>query len=658
MLEPDEDSLAFYHSLARQLCEGHLSPAEAAAESRRVHSSLAVVERLRAEAEQRTWHSPREGWALAHVTCAAAQEPGRDLLQAECALTLAAAINALGRFAEAVPVLNNVPELFLAHDRPDLASRCYSETALACTFLGKFEVARTALARSRDILADLDDPLAQAHCDRAEGLFHHEQNRYPEAAALLRQAGDAFAAAGCDGETALTWCYLAETLRFINPQEALNWLDKAYCNPVVGDSPAHTARCDYILALIYEELNRYAESLVLYRQARTVLVKEGMDFLTALCDLCQGIVHYRLNQYDAALQTLNRARTSYAAQTLNSHVAMCDLNLAVVFYATNRYTEALELYERVAEEALAEGRVLRAARCHTNMGLCYDRLGRYDQALVLHDRARQAFLEAGSPVYTALCQENLAGTFRRLGRHQTALVHYQQAREIFAQEGMPVYAARCDTHMSDLHLALGQHKQALVCLEQARMTCQQEGMVVYVAACDRERARVWLEMGQEAKAHALLAQAKAIFDEKGLMVDAVLCDLAAGEVHLSQGEAAEATRLFVEALTVLDPGFPDEAWRAWYGLGHCVLIQGDRSRALEHWLSAVELTSQIRAVLPTERLSGGFFASRRRLYEDTLVLALEEEATEQALAVAEASKAQTFLALRAEPIGGVYTGQA
>jgi len=655
MPEADEESLAFFHRLARRLGGGHLSPAEAAAESRRVFHSPAAVERLRAEAEQRMWHAPREGWALAHVAWAVARGPGRDLLPAECALTLARTLNALGRFAEAVPVLDSATECFLAHGSPGHASRCYSEIALACTFLGQFEAARTALARSRHIL---DDSPAQADCDRAEGLFHLEQNRYPEAAALLRRAGDAFAAAGRQAEAALTWCYLAETLRFLDPQAALDWLDKARRDSVMGDSPVHAARCDYVLALIYEELNRYPESLVLYRRAQAVFAGEGLGFLTALCDLCLGIAHYRLNQYDEALGAYDRARASFTDQGLSSHVARCDFNQAVVYYALNRYAEALAVYQRVAASALAEGRALRAARCHTNMGLCYDRLGRYERALVLHDRARQAFVEAGSPVYAALCQENLAGTFRRLGRHQTALLHYRQAREIFARQKMPVYGARCDTHMADLYLALGQHGQALACLEQARMTCQREGMAVHVAACDREMARVWLEMGQEDEAHALLAQAKAIFDEQGLLVDAALCDLAAGEVHLSQGEAAEAAHLFAAALAVLAPGFPDEAWRAWYGLGRYALLQGDRSRALEHWLSAVELTRRIRAALPTERLSGGFFASRRRLYEETLELALEEGATEQALAVAEASKAQTFLALRSEPCGGQSEGEA
>jgi tetratricopeptide (TPR) repeat protein len=617
-------------------------------------SSLQRVERLRAEAEACLWYAPRRGWELAQAAYAAVQElaqaePGEALLQAECALTLAVALNALGRFAEAVPLLHTTAEQFLALDRRDRASRCHSELALAYTYLAQFEAAQTALAHARDSLADLDDPLAQARCDRAEGLFYIEQNRYPEAAALLRKAGDTFAAAGHAGEVALVWSDLAYALSGVDPQEALIWLGKARRIPGCENSIVHTARCDRILAIIYDELNSYAESLTLFRQAQLAFAREGLDFMTAWCDLSQGIIHYRLNQYDEALQFCIRARASYAAQALNSHVARCDLNIAVVYYAMNHYSEALVLYQRVADDALAEGRVLRAARCHTNMGLCYDRLGRYDQALILHDRARQAFLEAGSPLYAALCQENLAGTYRRLGRHQEALAHYRQARETFAGQGLPVYMARCDTHLADLYLALGQHAEALTCLEQARATCQQQGLTLHVAACDREMARALAQMGREDQALAVSSQARAVFAGNGLLVDAALCDLAAGETSLARGEPAQAESRFSAALAVLDPGFPDEAWRARYGLGGCALAQGDQPAALAHWLSAVAMTRQTRATLPTERLSGGFFADRRPLYEATLRLALEVGATEQALVVAEASKAQAFLGWAGQP---------
>ncbi|MFQ5342369.1 MAG: CHAT domain-containing protein, partial [Anaerolineae bacterium] len=650
---PAEAALSYYHDLAEQLQAGRLSPDAAAVRAQQMAGETlpapATIERLRAEAETEVVHSPRRAWALAHVALAAAKHLAGELLEAECTLALTVALNALGRFAEAVPLLRAAAERFLAHGRQDLAGRCYSELAMACSYQGQFEDARAALSFARDILAGHDDPLARAYCDRAEGLFHLEQNRYHEAAALLSRAGDAFAAAGRQDEAALIWCDLAITLRYIDGEEALNSLEKARRVPAPGSSPVHAARCDYVQAVIYEELNRYAESLILCRQARAVSEKQGLDFLVALCDQYQGIAHYRLNQYDEALQAYSRARDHFVAQALSTHVARCDLNVAVVLYAMNRYAEALTLYRQVAEEALAEGRTLRAARCHTNMGLCYDRLGRYDRALVLHDRARQAFLEADSPVYAALCQENLAGTYRRLGRYAEALEHYRQAREAFAAGGMPVYVARCDTHRADLYLALGRHAEALTCLEQARATCQQAGMAVHVAACEREMARVRAEMGRADDALASVDRARAVFTANELLVDAALCDLAAGEVNLSRGETATAASLFTAALEVLAPGFPDEAWRARYGLGRCALIQGDRRRGLEHWLSAVELTARVRAILPTEQLSGGFFASRRQLYEGTLRLALELGAEEQALTVAEAGKTQTSLVLQRRP---------
>lgn len=646
----DEAALPVLRDLAVRLQRGHRSPAEVAAEARQgVEGALpapAVIEQLRVEAEAQVVHSPRAGWALARVAYAAAQNLEGELLEVACTLTLAVTLNALGRFAEAMELFPTLAERFLAHDRPDHAGRCYSETAVACAHLGQFEEAQTVLGRARDLLTRVDDFLTQAHYDRAEGLYHQEQGRYAEAATCFHRAGDAFAAAGREDKVALAWCDRAYVERYVDPQQALRWLDKARRAPVLRDSTVHAARCDHVQALVCEELNRYTESLALSREAQTVFAAEGLDFLAAVCDSCQGVVLYRLNQYAEAQQALSRARTSFAAQGLGSHVTMCDLNIAVILYATNRYAEALAHYERVVDATLAEGRVLRVARCYTNMGLCYDRLGRYDRALVLHDRARQIFLEAGDPTYTALCQENLAGTYRKLGHHEQALEHYQAAREVFAEQALHIYAARCDTHMADLYLTWGQFEAALDCLEQARTTCQHEDMAVHVAACDREAARILTRAGEVDAAGSRLAQARTIFTEKGLLVDAALCDLAEGEVHLQQRDTAGALQAFTDALPLLDPNFPDEAWRAHYGLGRCALLRGARSRALARWLSAVELANRVRAALPAERLSGGFFSSRDQLYHDALKLALDLNATEEALIVTEASKSQTVLGLR------------
>ncbi|HEY4690880.1 MAG TPA: CHAT domain-containing protein [Anaerolineae bacterium] len=642
-----EDPLAFYHDLAARIRSERPAANALAAIVRsalETHPlSLDAIKRLRQAAEGLVWCAPRRGWALAHIAHAAGHEDDASLLQAESGLTLGIALGALGEFAEAIPLLERATERLLTHDQPGRAARCECELANLYATMGRLTPAETFLARAQPRLSQAREPVLNAYYHRAAGLMYFEKNQHQGAVAALRQAASTFAAHHQTGELALTACTLAEVLRYTDAEEALRWVEEARSISVPGDDTLHRARCDYTLALVYGELNRYTDSLKLFRQSRPAFIDEGLAHQVALCDVHQGIAHYRLNQFDEALNCFTQAREAFAARALESHVARCDFNLALTYYATNGYREALSLFQRVAESAPAEGRVLRAALCYNNMGLCFDRLGRYDQALRCFELAQPAFLDAGNWVFAAHYFENLAGTYRRLGRQSEAVQHFQKARDVFSQHGLHLDIARCDACLADLYLAQDNYSGAVECLERAREAYQQESMLVQVAGCDRERARALSKEGQSDRAHQLLDHARMIFVERGLLVDVALCDVARGEIYLNRRQAAEAVPFLQTALATLDPSFPDEAWRAQYALGQCALMQGNRTGALEHWLSAVQLTHQIRSTMPTERLSGGFFASRRLLYEQTLELALAQRQDEPALLVAEAGKSQMFL---------------
>jgi tetratricopeptide (TPR) repeat protein len=649
MPEPcaEEGNLMIYRDLAERLWRGYLPPDEAASSARqaaiRAPSSTSAVQKLLTQAGSLLWYAPRRSWALSCVARAVAQALGQDSLAAESALALAAALNGLGRFAQALTLLTTAAEHSASYEDSRQAIRCSVETGLSSTYLGRIQAAEAAFSRARELLAETDDSLLQAYCDRAEGLFHLVHNRYSEGVVLLRCAAEAFAAAGRQGEAALSWCDLAETARYLNPQEALDWLNRARDISVPGGACLHDARCDHVLALIYDELNRYAESLALHRQARPVFLQEGMDFLTAFCDMHQGVAHYRLNQYDEALKMYNTARASFAAQELSSQVAMCDLNIAIIYYLLNRYAEALALYEQVARAAEAEGRVLRAARCYTNMGQCYDRLGRYDRALVLHDRARRAFLESESAVYAALCQENLAGTYRALGRHDLALIHYRQTRDTFLENRLAANTAYCNLQMADLHLAMGQAGEAKRCLESARRVYQEEGMAVRQALAERLLARVALALGEDQQGLDDLAKARQTFASHTMPVEVALCDLLEGEIRLETNHIRPAEELFRKAGGILSPAFPDQAWCVEEGLGRCALARGDKAGALHHWALAAGFITRARDTLPTERLSGDYFAGRQYIFQAAIELAVGLDEAELALRLAEAAKARAFL---------------
>lgn len=644
---PTESQLVFYHDLAarirleRPAADQIADRVTAALKTRPL--SIEDIDRLRREAERQIWCAPRPAWASARVAYIAAAQSPRPLLRAECSLTLGIALNTMGDFAEAIPLLQSALEYFLTDARFDRVARCECELTQLYAAIGKFGLAESTLDRARLHAGRSEDLLSNAYCDRAEGALHFEKGRHREAVAALQRAVDLFSAQDRTDEVAFTRCALAEAQRYTDLQLATITIGAARCVSIPDDLSVHQARCDRILGLIRYESTQFAETLELYRQAQTVFAREGLEHFVAVCDLSLGITYYRLNQFDLALQACTRARDVFAAKGLDSLAARCNLNLAAIYYDLNHYSKALALYEQVLPTAKAEGRTLRLIICYVNMGQCHNRLGRYDKALKLHERAYQLAHDNGQPLSAARCQENLADTYRRLGRYADALQHCQRARHVFSQQNSQGDVAECDVYMADLYLAIENYSEAVNCLTRAQATYDQTRQPVQSAICDRELARVFTKIGQMDQVRERLAHARDTFIKNELLVDAALCDLAQGELYFREQKEAEAATLFQSALDTLNPGFPDEAWRAEYGLGQCALAQEEAGQALQHWWSAVQLAHQMRSTLPTERLSGSFFANRRTLYEETLKLALALDRLEQALAVAEAGKVQTFL---------------
>ncbi|MBP7688178.1 MAG: CHAT domain-containing protein [Thermoflexales bacterium] len=599
-----------------------------------------LVEAQLVEADRCRWSDPQHSLTLARAAYAATDQSSP--LHAACAITQCAVLNTLGQFGEALSLLETI------NPPADWAARCYSERVIACTYRGQLAVAQAALTQARAAQAG---PLSQAWVDRAEGILRREQTQLQAACEVLQRAVEVFTTLDRPGDTLATRFDLAVTLLRLDPTLARAEHARLCTAAVVSQSTHAQACCAFVLGGIEEQVNQYASSLDLFRAARQNFAAVEAVFWVSLCDLNLGIAYERLNRYEEALAAYQQAEAALTAQRLPGYATLCKFNAANCLLALNRYTAALDVYQRVTEAALADGRALRAAYSQHNTALCHDRLGHYDQAIALYERARRAFETAGQVINVVLCNENLAGTYRRLGRHAEALAHYRAARETLTHHNLPLYVARCETHLADLYLTLKQYEGALACLTHTRAIYAEHKMEVYAATCDREIARALIgahHLDRWAEAIELLAQARAVLQQHGLLVDVALCDIATGEAYAQQRQFDRAEQSFATALVVLDPAFPDEAWRAYEGLGQCALHQSQPDVALSHWLSAVRRVQQVRARLQTEQLSGGFFAGHQALHEAALRLAIQFNQFETALIIGDAAKAQTHAGWQVE----------
>lgn len=585
--------------------------------------------------------SPRHALQLARAHYDLARAANAAAAQAETALTLALVLNTLGEFQTALPLCDFAAAEFARRGAHALAALAECQAAWANSFLGKLTDTLETLTRIQNSCAD---DLLQAQCDWIRARLLRDQGHYPQAQVLLDQVRARFQSAHLPLEAARCERDLAHTL-LLGDHDAAPLLQNARQTFAAAQCLIDLAWCDYLAALAQQRKNRYREAIQIYQTARQHFSDLGAPYFAAGCDLELGICYRQANRFDESLRASHQARDYFLAHGARAGASASAINLANTYYSLNRYDDALPLYTQVAQDALADGRRLRASIVNENMALIYTKQGRFAQALDLHQRALQNFSAENQQVFAAISRVNLASAYRQLGQFADALEQLQQARSVFAQHQQWLYLVECACESAEIHLALRATAPAVAQLDQARAVCVAQQLAAWVAVCDRLLAQAALQTGAVERAAALLAASRAVFLAHTQIVDAALCELAAGELHLRLNQVEPAQEYFLRARATLAPGFPDQSWRADYGLGRCAAFNGAAASALEYYLSAAQTIAHARALLATEQLSNTFFLGRQAVYADALALALDQQAPAAALQVIEASKARTCLTL-------------
>ncbi len=585
--------------------------------------------------------APRQACSIARVAYDLAHTVDKAHVGAEAALTLAVVLNRLGEFREALAPSRESAALSAQAGEEEKIMRGLCEAAWAETNIGQLNDAAADLQRVR---AGRPSPLVQARGDWIEGRICRDQGRYPEGEALFQKACDAFEAAALPLEMARCERELAHTYLHYD-RDPLPLLRKARLTFESNQCHLDAALCDWFKAVHLYHMNQYPQAAALLLHTRQICLEQGATFFAAACAMELGITYRHLHQFDKALEAFHHARDYFLSHSIPAEVSACDINLANAYYVLNRYDEALTLYQEAADLSRSEERLARAARIYSNMALVYSQQGLFAKSIALNQRALAIAATQGIPVVAGHCHVNLATAYRQLGQYSQALKHLMDAREIFLQYHLQEYLASCEMNLAEIHLVRGASAEAVAELERARAVSTEIGLDSFVAVCDRLLAQAAGRASEGEHALELLANSRALFLKHHQVVDAALCDLTEGELHFDWNEVGAARDCFHRARETLAPGFPDQAWRAEYGLGRCALAGQERAAALEHFMLAVRTIDRSRSMLVTEQLSNDFFAHRQSVYEGALSLALQQGATASALELIEAGKARAFFAL-------------
>jgi tetratricopeptide (TPR) repeat protein len=235
---------------------------------------------------------------------------------------------------------------------------------------------------------------------------------------------------------ALAWRERAYALMYIGSfPESLAALDRTNeCLAACTVSDYDHARAAMYRALIYRELERFAEAVSILRAARPILAAYGDRKRVAVSDSTEALVLMALGRYSEAL-TIHLQIS--ADTTLDQESRTCGLNNAGQCYLElSRFTEARGVFAQTIPSFEALGRVTMRAMSRWWLARVFLGEGRHEQALPLLMEIRAEFEELGMSEDVALVSLHAADALLVLGRPSQVADLCRSAIEYFRQAGL------------------------------------------------------------------------------------------------------------------------------------------------------------------------------------------------------------------------------
>lgn len=322
----------------------------------------------------------------------------------------------------------------------------------------------------------------------------------------------------------------------------------------------------------------------------------------------QGVAEMDLGLYKAAYQTFRTALSlSNAVNDLENQVQILN-NQGNTHYFEGSYFDALQNYaqaSKIVDSASKTERWVSYWRLVTdfNQATLYQRLGRYQKALAIYKGVQESASSLTASNQAHLFG-NLGALYRRLGDPYKALDSYQLAQKFYRQE-----------HDADGEIGVLKNIG-----------------IVYA-----------MDLVQLRRAQAIFSHALQLAKESNNRRELMQGHLYLGEVFIREKNTPSATQEFEQARDLASAlGTTEEQWKAVYGLGRVMEIEGDLNAAEKDYREAILTIEKSRTGLRLSTLQAEFLADKRDVYDALLSILFKRQDVAEAFLFLERSRARRF----------------
>jgi CHAT domain-containing protein len=356
--------------------------------------------------------------------------------------------------------------------------------------------------------------------------------------------------------------------------------------------------------------------------------------------LVQGSASYLLDRFDDSEKYLREAEN--LASTNNPDL-LGEVRLrkgTLAFYrgeltsAEAEYRPALQIARNHKDQFL-ESTIL------GNLGLIATGLEHYDEAIEWDRAALSLSQSVGAEGATAYVLGNMGWCYFEMGDYEKALPLLTQADDLSAKAGATSAQLDWEIDIGNVYYELHDYTSAQRAYERALSVAKKIEYQTAITECFVNLAHVGLETGRLDSAQQYRDEAAEFVRSHPNHLLDLYFEVVAGRVEGMKGNYQKAEHLFTDVIN--DPAAKASLrWDAESRLAEAYASEGRRVEADGQFRRAIDTIVNVRSSVKNEELRLSFLSSAISFYNDYIEFLISQGRSDDALQVAEVSRAQTL----------------
>jgi len=348
----------------------------------------------------------------------------------------------------------------------------------------------------------------------------------------------------------------------------------------------------------------------------------------------------RLHQFSIAEKTLSQAENLCASETLET----CgDVPRARGVLALERgdAAESQKFFTRSLSFARSHHDRWLETTALLNLGASSLQQEHYDEAAEWSTLAHRAAIDLGGEDLAQTSLGNLGWAYFGLGDGERSLQNFLEARKSAARLGDPLFESKWITTAGYVFQTTGDYARASQAYSEALGLAKEINSRADIITSLEVLAHLAIETGKLEEAHQYIEQVAPLVDADVNRLDVLNVLFARGRLAAAQRKAQEAETIF-RAVENDPANQTSMRLAAEYELARLYQSEGKAANADRMYRTALTTFESARAQIKNEDSKLPFLANATHVYDDYIHFLVNQGKTDEALAIADGSRARTL----------------